>query len=273
MILVGAIAVLILVTSVLWIGAWLYGTISEDFKAPEPWRWFVACIAPMMIAVYGLKKRNLCTSGAVAGVIIGFLLTLSNLCFFAALLSFFFIGSRATKFKSHLKRKLEIDFKEGGQRNWIQVVCNGGVAAWLAIIYMIEVGCTELPINFKRHYTSSWLAMAVLGSLSCCCGDTLASELGTVIGESSPRLITNFKIVPKGTNGGISAAGTIASGIGGLLVGAAYYAVLLATLQDLPLVENPPQWPLLLVATLSGILGSMIDSLLGATVQYSGMSI
>lgn len=86
----------------------------------------------------------------------------------------------------------------GGQRNWIQVVCNGGVAAWLAIIYMIEVGCTELPINFKRHYTSSWLAMAVLGSLSCCCGDTLASELGTVIGESSPRLITNFKIVPKG---------------------------------------------------------------------------
>lgn len=29
MILVGAIAVLILVTSVLWIGAWLYGTISE----------------------------------------------------------------------------------------------------------------------------------------------------------------------------------------------------------------------------------------------------
>lgn len=56
-------------------------------------------------------------------------------------------------------------------------------------------------------------------------------------------------------------------------MGAAYYAVLLATLQDLPLVENPPQWPLLLVATLSGILGSMIDSLLGATVQYSGMSI
>ena len=47
------------------------------------------------------------------GLMVGFFLTLSSLCFFAALLAFFVCGSKATKYKSHLKHKLEDDFKEG----------------------------------------------------------------------------------------------------------------------------------------------------------------
>jgi uncharacterized membrane protein len=86
----------------------------------------------------------------------------------------------------------------GGQRNWKQVVCNGGVASWLAMVYIMEIGCVDLPINFSRHYVSSWLGMAVLGSLACCCGDTLASELGSVLGKGDPWLITNFRPVPRG---------------------------------------------------------------------------
>ena len=44
----------------------------------------------------------------------------------------------------------------------------------------------------------SWLSMALLGSLSCSSGDTLASELGSVLSRSDPWLITSFRRVPKG---------------------------------------------------------------------------
>ena len=86
----------------------------------------------------------------------------------------------------------------GGQRNWVQVFCNGGVATELSIIYMIESGIGEKLIDFSGSYSSSWYGMAILGSLACCCGDTFASEFGSVIGKSEPRLITTLQKVPKG---------------------------------------------------------------------------
>ncbi|XP_070211275.1 transmembrane protein 19-like isoform X2 [Littorina saxatilis] len=244
----------------------------EGYQSPEPWRCLFAVMAPFFIAAYGLRKKSLCPSGALAGLMVGFFLTLSNLCFFAALLAFFICGSKATKYKGNMKRRLEDNFKEGGQRDWKQVVCNGGVGAWLAIMYMMETGCGERPINFSRHYEPSWLAMAILGSLACCCGDTFASEIGSVWNSQSPRLITTFRVVPRGTNGGVSLAGTIASGIGGLLVGVAYYLVLRVMVDIVPVHKNPPQWPVMAVGLVAGMVGSVIDSLLGALFQFSGYS-
>ena len=66
-------------------------------------------------------------------------------------------------------------------------------------MYLIEVGCGEFPINFAEDFTSTWLSMSVLGALACSCGDTYASELGSVIGSSEPRLITSLSTkVPRG---------------------------------------------------------------------------
>ncbi|XP_076460597.1 transmembrane protein 19-like isoform X2 [Babylonia areolata] len=263
-----ALLVLIPVTSLFWLSSWLF---ESGFYFPEPWRCLMAVFAPFYMAVYGLRKKSLCLSGALAGLLVGFLLTLSSLCFFSALLAFFISGSKATKFRSHLKRKLEDNYKEGGQRDWKQVMCNGGVAAWLAVLYLMEVGCVELHIDFSRHYEPSWFAMAILASLACCCGDTFASEFGSVLGAGSPRLITSLRAVPRGTNGGVSVMGTIASAVGGLVVGLGYY-VTLRLVADVPLHRTPPQWPLILTGALAGLMGSVIDSLIGATCQYSGYS-
>ena len=69
----------------------------------------------------------------------------------------------------------------------------------------------------------------MLGSIGCCAGDTWASELGTVINSSfdtnkDPILITQpWRRVPKGTNGGVSLVGLVASFAGGLVVGIAFY--------------------------------------------------
>jgi len=47
------------------------------------------------------------------GFIVGFVMTLSNFGFMAAMLAFFITGSKVTKWRSSCKRKLEADFKEG----------------------------------------------------------------------------------------------------------------------------------------------------------------
>jgi len=75
-----------------------------------------------------------------------------------------------------------------------------------------------------------------------------------------------------GTNGGVSLAGTLASAVGGAIVGLAYYLVVLAAAYgSVNNSDTPPaQWPLLIVTALAGLIGSLIDSLLGATLQYSG---
>lgn len=159
----------------------------------------------------------------------------------------------------------------GGQRNWIQVICNGGMATQLAILYLLDVGYGERPIDWVNDHRASWLGIAVLGALSCANGDTWASELGAVIKSTTPRLITNpWKKVPVGTNGGVTVGGLIVSALGGLAVGFGYYLMVIFIVDSAILGRSPPQWPLIIVGLLGGLFGSVIDSILGATIQYSG---
>lgn len=110
--------------------------------------------------------------------------------------------------------------------------------------------------------------------MSCSCGDTLASELGTVFGsDKSVYLIIGFKKVPKGTNGGISVEGTLSSGFGGFLIGLVYYL----TFKICCLYKNISnsyydESDIILIGTLSGFIGSLIDSILGSCLQYSGIN-
>ncbi|ESO06357.1 hypothetical protein HELRODRAFT_106099 [Helobdella robusta] len=269
MILLPLLFFLALVTSlVVWfLLAIVTNTATEPFA--QPLRCLAAVFLPTILVYYGLKKRSLSSSGAQVGFIIGFVMTISSLSFFACLFVFFMLGSTVTKWRSGQKCKFEENYKEGGQRNWLQVICNGGVAAQLAILYMIDNGCRELPIDFSRFYSASWLSCGLVGALACCCGDTLASEIGSVVGSSNPILITNFKRVHTGTNGAISLAGTVASFLGGLLIGLTFYLTN-HILVDRQLPMHPIQWPIIILGGFAGLLGSLIDSLLGATLQYSG---
>ena len=72
-----------------------------------------AIFSTLVIVRHGLKKQSLDLTGAVASVVVGFVLTLSNLCFFASCATFFLTSSKLTRYKSKEKEKLEDDFKKG----------------------------------------------------------------------------------------------------------------------------------------------------------------
>lgn len=68
---------------------------------------------PILLMAYGLKRKGVNYSGAALGLIIAVTLSLANHAFLACLATFFFSSSRVTKFRSHLKRKIEVNFKGG----------------------------------------------------------------------------------------------------------------------------------------------------------------
>lgn len=86
----------------------------EVFETRLEWPRFGCALGlSVLISLYGWKKRSLNVSGAVAAVVVGFLLTAASACFCVSLLAFFFTSSRLTKWRSREKTKLEEDFKEG----------------------------------------------------------------------------------------------------------------------------------------------------------------
>ncbi|XKL65767.1 hypothetical protein PGB90_009187 [Kerria lacca] len=272
---IGTLVTVIPLALVLWLGNTLITFVNSDnsYSREEfisPTKWLIAVLVPIAFAIHGYRKNSVNFSGAIFGVMVGFTLALGSYVFLINLIAFFYTGSQATKFRSELKRKLEENFKPGGSRNWVQVLCNCGPAALLAIIYILDCGSGEIPVDFDSNYHASWLSMSILGTFAAACGDTWSSELGSVIRSAQPVLITNFKPVPRGTNGGVSAFGIWFGFIGGLLIGLTHYATLIYTADTTLLERAPSQWPIIIVGGFAGLIGSIIDSCIGATFQYSG---
>lgn len=69
------------------------------------------------------------------------------------------------------------------------------------MVAVLQVGPGEIPIDFGKQYSASWMCLSLLGALACCTGDTWASEVGPVLSQSQPRLITTWKEVPAGEGG------------------------------------------------------------------------
>ena len=155
----------------------------------------------------------------------------------------------------------------GGQRDCVQVFSNGAPSVVSAVVYLAAAGSEQQPVDFSQSPIASLAALACLVALSGCCGDTWSSEVGPVAASSAPRLITTFRQVPAGTNGGVSLPGTLASCVGGFIVGLVYFVTWTGLAYG---TMYTPQWPLILVGAIAGLLCSLIDSILGATVQYSG---
>jgi len=130
----------------------------------------------------------------------------------AALVTLFVLTWAATRLGRARKQQLGVAEDKRG-RNAAQVAANLGVAGLAAAFSLIH------PV------ASSWCTVMVVAALAEATADTLASELGEVVG-GQPLLVTTFRRVVPGTNGAISLAGTVAGVSGALLVVVVAWATL-----------------------------------------------
>ncbi len=205
---------------------------------------FIGFLLALVIAYAAYRAHSLNRSGALAAVVVGTVIFGIGGWQWAILLLTFFITSSGLS-RAFKKRKAGLNekYSKGSQRDAGQVFGNGGLATLFAGL----------------HYffpAAPWVWVAFAASLAAVNADTWATELG-VLNPHPPRLISNFKVVEKGTSGGISLVGTLASLAGSALVG------ILAGI----FAPDGASVTVALIVTLAGLLGSLFDSFLGATVQ------
>ncbi len=200
-----------------------------------------------IIAGIARARGSLDNSGALAALAIGSAIYFGGgPAWFMALLVFFSTSSLLGKLGRARKADLERDYQKGHARDAMQALSNGGMAALCALFVLL------MP--------SPWTGGAFLGALATANGDTWATELG-VLSRSDPRSLIGFERVPRGTSGAVSGLGLLATLGGGLAIG------LVGALA--PRSFGMPAWVALCVGAGAGLFGSLLDSLLGATMQAS----
>lgn len=102
--------------------------------------------------------------------------------------------------------------------------------------------------------SSSLYLLGFVASLSTKLADTFASEIGKAYGKTT-FLITTFERVEPGTEGAVSAEGTAASVVGGLILAIYGYCVGLISLEGIG------------IATVAAFLATNVESVIGATLQ------
>jgi uncharacterized protein (TIGR00297 family) len=206
---------------------------------------FVAAVA---IAALGVRHAALTRSGAVATVVVGVIcVALGGVPVAAALILFFASGSLLSRVTSDQAERARGHAQKQGRRDATQVFANGGIATAFAIV----AGGLQL----SGHDPLVSLA-ASIGALAAASGDTWSTELGSLFG-GTPRSIASFQPVEAGTSGGVTLVGLLGAEAGGAFVGLA------------GLLAPRPGVSWIGLATLAGVAGSLIDSVLGATLQAS----
>ena len=207
-------------------------------------RLVLTSLATVLFASLAWLLRGVNTSGAAAGFIAAFALTLAGgPATFGAVLLVFVLTFLATRFGRERKSELHIEERATG-RDGAQVLAN--------------IGCAALAVTLSQ--LTPWHMPLVAGSIAAlaeAAADTVSSETGKALAENA-RLLTSWRLVPAGTDGAISIPGTVLGIAAAAIVGTEAVATGML---------NARQGAL---AVLAAMAGMFIDSLLGATLERRG---
>lgn len=206
--------------------------------------------AAVMVAVAARRGHALSGGGSAAAVACGAASAAAGWAWAALLVAYFTASSIVTAVGRRRKEARTAPIAEkGGERDGAQVGANGAAFCTAALATL------ALPEHSPWH---TIFACAAIGALAASAADTWATEIGVLIG-GAPRSIINRTVVRAGESGGVTWAGTL-----GGLAGAAF-VVTVAVLLGLVHGRNTGGAPLALLV--AGMIGSLLDSVLGATMQ------
>ncbi len=203
--------------------------------------WIFLSLATFILAV---KLKALTPSGGIGAFIMGTVIfSTGGLKWLLPLAAFFVLSSLLSKLgqekHSQASENNWNNHQKSSRRDILQVLANGIIATIIAIIAF--------------YSGDNWLYLAFLGAIAAATADTWATEIG-YFSKRLPRDIISFKQVEKGTSGGVSILGTLGTLLGGLLIGLTgmFFGITIGQL---------------LIVVMSGLVGSMIDSIIGGTFQ------
>jgi len=231
--------VMVTVALVLWLFAGLP-------VAPGTTEVLVALALTVALGLVSYALDAASVTGMLTGVLLALLtVVLGSYGWLALLVSFFSIGALSTKFRYEEKRERGIAQSNEGARGSGNVLANSAVAL-VAVLGFAAAERLGVPGDLFRF--------AFAGAIAAAMSDTLSSEIGGLYDH--PRLITTLEPVPPGTNGGVTWQGGAAG-----LAGAAVVAAI-------AFVAFPRIGPTGVgVIALAGVVGMLVDSVLGATVE------
>jgi uncharacterized protein (TIGR00297 family) len=194
------------------------------------------------------RRGSVDPGGALAGALIGTIIfAAGGPLFWIILMTFFVTSTLMGMVRRSEKEWLSTVHQKGGRRDAVQVLANGGAGAFMALLYRLT-GDPAWAAGFAVSFASSN-------------ADTWGSEVG-VLSRGAPVSLLTFRAVHRGVSGGVSVLGTAVS-----LAGAACIALVFAA-ENLALsLFGAGFVPIALFVTAGGLLGSLLDSLLGASVQ------
>jgi uncharacterized protein (TIGR00297 family) len=190
------------------------------------------------------RAHALSPSGALAATAVGGTVVTGSGIRGGAMLVAFFVSSTLL---GRLPAAARIDQRRGRERDAVQVMANGGIAAILALMSSLTQGRNR-----------SLLIAGFGGAVATATADTWATEIGSR-SRARPRSIQTLQPTAPGASGSVTVVGLAASAVGaGLIAGMASPPVAATSRHALTRV---------IPIVLGGFVGSLADSMLGATVQ------
>jgi uncharacterized protein (TIGR00297 family) len=222
---------------------------SSAFDSNLPFlarRVLLALVINAAFALLALALKAVSRSGAAVGFVLGTAVYLGyGYRSFLILLSFFLLGSMATRLGYAAKAARGIAEWRKGARSWREALANTLAGAFFALLVI------------TTHQEAAFL-VALVAAFSEAAGDTVSSEIGQWL---SPRayLITTLRPVPAGENGGVSLAGSVAGLVASALVIGLGFGLGLCGKGSGA------------IALGAAIVGNLLDSVLGATLERRGL--
>jgi uncharacterized protein (TIGR00297 family) len=219
-----------------------------DSNLPYLGRRIVLAVAiDLALALLALGLKMVTPSGAITGFLLGVAVYLGyGYKSFLLMFVFVLMGSAATRLGYARKAARGVAEKRGGARSWREALANLLAGAFFSILVI------------TTHHESAFL-MALIAAFAEAAGDTISSETGQWVSRRA-YLITNFRPVPAGENGGVSAAGSVAGLLAAALVVALGYGLGLCGKGGAA------------IALIGAVAGNLLDSLLGATLERRGLA-